>query len=462
MMFEGEDCRLSPSLPHLHVVVAGVHFCFPRLEFLFEIGSDLWVLVVEVDAFSRVFVEIEEEVHGAAVIDVLVLTVADDSGLSVGAIHAPEEGPLGDGFVPEEVRNEIDSVKGHVRRQFSARGFEEGGGEVHGDAGLRGLDAFGKDLGPTHEAGDADAALPERGFVVEKGLVAGPALTAVVTGKDNQGVVENACVFEFGVDSPDSVIDAFEHGLVNGATASEHGLLGDEGSLGSIGRLKRCVDGEVRHIHEERFFGVLADELNRTVIDEIREVLALHLHRFQAVAEGVGAVKIGVSVEVGVAEKLAEVLVETPVDGVVFVFVAEVPFSKSTRGVANLLEVVRKCLGLERQAEAVDVWLRNPLALDEDFLLNHVPEGELNAESLLPATGHEPCPRRRANGRVGVKIGQLHALRGDAVNIGGLNVGDTCAADISIAHVIDKDENDVGRGIGGARWRGPDGSQNEG
>ena len=97
----------------------------------------------------------------------------------------------------------------------------------------------------------------------------------------------------------------------------------------------------MRHIEEERLARVLADELRRPLVDEIGEV-ALDLGGLQAVAERVGAVEIGVRVVVGVAEKLAEILVEAAARGVVFVAIPEVPFAKGAGRVARGLERLRE------------------------------------------------------------------------------------------------------------------------
>ncbi len=283
--------------------------------------------------------------------------------------------------------------------------------------------------------------------MVKIGGVAGPALAAVVAGKDDEGVVGDAVRFEFGEDHADAVIHALEHGFVDGAGSGEHVFLGDHGCPGRVRRLEGGVDGEVGDIEKEGLFApaaVLADEAGGALVDEVGEV-TLHLHGLESVPQGVGAVEVGVAVKVGVAEQLAEVFVKAAVEGVVLVLVAEVPFAEGAGGVAGGLEAL--CDGglAGGQAEAVNVGLGHPFSADFAPLLDLVAEGELDAGALLPAPGHETDAGGGADGGVGVEVGELHALGGEAVYVRGADVFGAGAAEVAVAHVIHEDEDDVRR-----------------
>lgn len=168
--------------------------------------------------------------------------------------------------------------------------------------------------------------------------VARPTLATVVTGENDEGVFGDTLSVELGEDFAHAAVNAFEHGLVDGAAAVEHRLLGDKRRAGRVGWLERPVHGEVRHV-QKRMRRVIADKFHGAFIDEIGEV-AVAFHGLQAFAEGGRAVVIFVLVVVGVAEELAEIFVEAAFGGVVVVAVAEVPFAKRARGVARRLEAI--------------------------------------------------------------------------------------------------------------------------
>lgn len=319
--------------------------------------------VVKIDPFAGIGAEIKKKIHGAAVVEVFVFPVPDCPGLPVAAVHAPEERSLNGGLFAEQEGHQIDPIEGDVAWEFPSSRFDKGRGEVHRDACLIGLNALAKDCGPAHETRHADASLPERGLVVEKWLVVRPSLAAVVTGKNEEGVFDNASFFEFVVDHADTVIDSM-------------------------------------------------------------------------------------------AEEFAEILVKSPIDRVVFVLVSEMPLAECACGVTEFFQKVGERLRLQRKTEGVEVGFRNPLAIDEDFLLDLVAKGELDPEPLLPASSHEPGPSGSADGSVCVKVSELNPVGGDAVDVRGSDVVDTGAAKIAVAHVIDEDEDDVreslnGRGLGG-------------
>ena len=258
------------------------------------------------------------------------------------------------------------------------------------------------------------------------------------------GFTADGSRFVFGEDHADTLVDALDHGFVDGAAAVVHAVLGHHRSLRCIRRLERRMHGEVRHIKEERLLRVLADELGRAVVDEVGEV-AFELHRLQTIAQGIGAVVVGVFVIVRVAEQFAEVLVKAAVHGVVFIFEAEMPFAENTRGIARGLHFLRERDFTQRQAEAVKVLLRHPLAFHTTELLDLIAKRELDAATLLPASGHEAGACRRADRRVRVKVGELHTLGRETIDVRRGDVRATHATKVAVAEVIREDENDVWR-----------------
>jgi hypothetical protein len=206
--------------------------------------------------------------------------------------------------------------------------------QIHGDGHLRGDLAFRQFGGPAHEAGHANAAFPHGGLVMEERRVAAVALAAVVAGENDERVVGEAVFLQFGQNHAHTEVDALDHGLVNGAAAMVHRLFGDHRRFWRVWRLKRGVDGQMRHIKEEGLGLVIADELHGALVDEVGEV-ALAFHRLEAVPQRVSAVVVGVPVEVGMAEQFPEVLVEATIHRIVLVFEAEMPFAEGTGGVAG-------------------------------------------------------------------------------------------------------------------------------
>ena len=72
-----------------------------------------------------------------------------------------------------------------------------------------------------------------------------------------------------------------------------------------------------------------------------------------------------------------------------------------------------------------------------------------HAAAMVVAPREQAGPRRRAQ-RGGVEVGQPHALGGDAVDEGRLDVG-AVAAELGEADVVEHDQHDVGRALGRRR-----------
>ena len=97
---------------------------------------------------------------------------------------------------------------------------------------------------------------------------------AIVAGEQDDGVVAQALLFEFGDDAPDLDVELGDHRRIG---APER--IGDGSVLvdGALRRLVRRVRGERSEIEEERLLAVLlVDELDRVVADEVG-VVALFL-----------------------------------------------------------------------------------------------------------------------------------------------------------------------------------------
>src|SRR5262249_31933605 len=99
--------------------------------------------------------------------------------------------------------------------------------------------------------------------------------TAVVRGEDYDGVVGQFQVVELLQDAGDAVVEALEHGGIDGVR-----LLAGRRLVGVLLydlrlRLQWDVWGVVRQVQEEGFVLVLLDELLRLDAETIREILAL-------------------------------------------------------------------------------------------------------------------------------------------------------------------------------------------
>jgi hypothetical protein len=74
---------------------------------------------------------------------------------------------------------------------------------------------------------------------------------------------------------------------------------------------------------------------------------------------------------------------------------------------------------------------------------------DVRLPSPLPSPGHEPGPRGRAAG-AGAEARELDALRGEAVEVGGVEVLFRWHPEVAPALVVGEDEDDVGRALLGS------------
>ena len=111
---------------------------------------------------------------------------------------------------------------------------------------------------------------------------------------------------------------------------------------------------------------------------------------------------------------------------------AEVPFAVDGRGVVFLFAD----LG-QRHLAGVDAMLCAGAKRAKD------------ADAHIVATGEQPRARGTTDGLGYVKVGELAALLGHAVEVRCGVCGGSERADISVTHVIHENDNDVGRSLGG-------------
>ena len=199
----------------------------------------------------------------------------------------------------------------------------------------------------------------------------------------------------------------------------------------------------VGQIDEERSGGVALDEGDRAggaAGGELR-LVGIELDDFFTVVErerrhfrGERRMVFGVVVGVGDAEPFVEAVAQR----VKFEARAEVPFADAEGGVTP---------GLEHLGHG-------PLGIG-DTVAAGVVVGALHAESVGVDAGHECGARGGAHGLGDIVLGETRALGGHAVEVRGLEAPGALRAHVGVAHVVDDDENDVGRsGLGGASGRG--------
>ena len=111
---------------------------------------------------------------------------------------------------------------------------------------------------------------------------------------------------------------------------------------------------------------------------------------------------------------------------------AEMPFAVDGGGVAASFAQ----LG-ERHFVVADAGLRLRAERAED------------ADALGIAAGHQAGPRGGADGGGGMEIGEDAAFLCHAVEVGRFVGGRAERADVGVAHVVDEDDDDVGR----VTWR---------
>ena len=119
--------------------------------------------------------------------------------------------------------------------------------------------------------------------------------------------------------------------------------------------------------------------------------------------------------------------------------VAEVPLAEDGGGVAARFAEFAEC-----GYAVVDAMLRSRVERAED------------ADAFGVAAGHEGGARGGAHGSGRVEIGEDATFLGHLVEVRRFVRGGTEGADVGVAHVVDEDDNDVGRARSGFGVRGFD------
>src|SRR5579871_339754 len=79
---------------------------------------------------------------------------------------------------------------------------------------------------------------------------------------------------------------------------------------------------------------------------------------------------------------------------------------------------------------------------------------QADRQTVLIASGDEGGARGGAYCGIGIRLLELHAPCGDAVDVGRAVVWPAVTGEVGITHVVGEDENDIGRRIGSVeRWR---------
>ena len=107
----------------------------------------------------------------------------------------------------------------------------------------------------------------------------------------------------------------------------------------------------------------------------------------------------------------------------------ESPFAKAACGIT---------CGREEFWEGEFLWWNGELTLRL-----HLPIGS-NIGMAWVLSGHEHAPGRRTDCVAGVMLRQAHALGGQAIQVGGANLGLAEAAQIRVAEIVRENEDDVG------------------
>src|SRR5262245_57947573 len=172
------------------VSLVPIHLLLPLGQSPFQVADHRGLAGRQVAALADVAAQVEQQLDEHPVVEELPGAVADRLLLAGRAVDAPEERPRGLRLLAEQDGEQVDAVGWPVPRRPRPRPGQEGGGQVHGDAGLADHPAARQGARPAHQAGDADASLPQGLFVMEqRGIVGEVRRPAVVAAQHDQGVV---------------------------------------------------------------------------------------------------------------------------------------------------------------------------------------------------------------------------------------------------------------------------------
>ena len=342
---------------------------------------------------------------------------------------------------------------GHVGDTVSVLGgidagqFAEGGHEIPVGA-LMIAHAAGLNLtGPMGDERHADAAfikvplVPAQGAIAVKKarFVTALIVRAVVAGEQHEGVVGNLQLVEQIEQLADAAVHAGHHAGKGGDRIFHLGpmaVLANEVLelrkllterrhilLGALHGGVRDGDGQVG---EERFFGVVADELERLGMDEVVRVGLAIEHHLLIVVPQVFWIK-GVSLPLAVvAVEFIPTLVHRIAAGTGR---AEAPFAEHPGRVAGFFQQLGNGDEISRDR-------RLPFGL-------HL---AIAAHVSVPGvhTIKQAAPRGSAHGAAGIMLRELHSGSRHAIDVGCLEKLLPITTEVTIAGVINHDENKVG------------------
>ncbi len=218
-----------------------------------------------------------------------------------------------------------------------------------------------------------------------------------------------------------------------------------------FGDRKRPMNHGVGKVQEKRLVAVLSDEPNRLfgvtfgqrglvgrILDHFfvaedrnlvfRFVAGFHLRSCQAVAEPdvIGELVCRIKPHV-VAVGNAPVGIKPLIGWQAGRQMAEMPLANAGGPVAGVFEHV---------GDRHFIRVKALLAVGEQH--------RAHAETLIMAAGQQGGPRSRADSTAHIEVGELRAFSSHPVQVRSFGNGRSVEADVSISHVINEDDDDVG------------------
>ena len=128
--------EMAPS-PNSKGLRLALHLGFPFDQPLLQVGHDLWVSVMKIVSLTNVRLEIEEQVHGAAIIKVFPLSMPHRPHFAIRAVDAPKQSALGRCWsLSAQDRSEVHAIEAMSLRRRDSGSSGKCSGEIHGDRQL--------------------------------------------------------------------------------------------------------------------------------------------------------------------------------------------------------------------------------------------------------------------------------------------------------------------------------------
>jgi hypothetical protein len=341
-----------------------------------------------------------------------------------------------------------------IGRPFArhARRVEQRGEQVGGDHRFRRDGARARDSGPVHQQRHPHAAFVQRPFAGPQRIIAsddlaigGLQVAAVVGQKDEDGVPGEPSFFEAPPHASHAFVQAFDHGRVGGVGMAQPGpqlvaVFLDQLGLGFHGRVR----GVMGQVEEERPLSGHVDHLERLVGQAVGQILAGlparqagHIPVFapETVRALVGMEERGGSAP----ESASDVDIETLRLGIK-ARRTQVPLADQRGEVARVVEVFgERDLG---KGQVADGGGRRHFPAARRVFGRFVPDGHTEARGML--AGHDGGAGRRAHRRGRVRLGEPHAVAGQAVEVRRLVQVGPVTAQVRPAQIVRQDQNNVG------------------